>query len=221
MPENLTPPSSTAEQILEVATTYFARYGYHGTSIRALAQEIGISVATLYYHVQSKDELYRRVFQRQFLEEERLIRQIIDQADEHVIHDAKAFQELVFRLIDALLDRSLNNPDIVRLWTRRWLEKPEKTEEIEFSYSAPLYQQVEDLLARAAAAGVIKPRFPNLSMIVHSFTWLHYGYIGFGQLTYQARFEKPSDPHQVAQFRQFVRLIYCELLGFQSGPSET
>ncbi len=221
MPENLTTPSSTADQILEVATTYFARYGYYGTSIRALAQEIGISVATLYYHVQSKDELYRRVFQRQFLEEERLIRQIIEQADEGVIHDAKAFQEMVFRLIDALLDRSLNNPDIIRLWTRRWLEKPAPTEEIEIAYSAPLYQQVEDLLARAVAAGVVKPRFPNLAMLIHSFSWLYFGYIGFGQLTYPARFEKPTDPQQVAEFRQFVRLLYCDLLDFQIEPSET
>lgn len=209
-------PPSTADQILDAATTFFARYGYHGTSIRDLANAVGISVATLYYHVESKDELYRRVFQRQFQEEEELIRHFLQQADDHLIQNPSAFQDLIFRLMDALIDRSLQNPDLVRLWTRRWLEKPEQTEDIEIAYSAPLYQLVEEILEKAKAAGVIKPRFSNLAMIVHSFTWLHYGYIGFGQLTYQSRFEKPSDAQQVVQFRQFVRQIYSDLLNFQT-----
>lgn len=208
-------PHSTAEQILDAATTFFARYGYHGTSIRDLAKAVGISVATLYYHIQSKEELYRRVFQRQFQEEEELIRSYLSQADERLIQNPFAFRELIFRLMDALIDRSLQNPDIVRLWTRRWLEKPEQTEDIEIAYSAPLYKLVETILEKAQAAGVIKPRFSNLAMIVHSFPWLHYGYVGFGQLTYQARFEKPSDAQQVAQFREFVRQIYSDLLNFQ------
>ncbi len=209
-------PAHTAETILDIATTYFARYGYHGTSIRDIAKQVGISVATLYYHFESKDELYRRVFQRQFQEEEELIRSFLNQADDSTIQNPIAFRDLLFRLMDALLDRSLGNPDIVRLWTRRWLEKPEQTEDIEIAYSAPLYLWVEEILAKAQAAGVIKPRFSNLAMIVHSFSWLHYGYIGFGQLTYQARFEKPSDAQQVAQFRQFVHQIYADLLNFQT-----
>lgn len=214
-------PSTTPTQglILEVATTYFARYGYHGTSIRDLAKQVGISISTLYYYFESKDQLYRCVFERQFQEEQEIILAFIRQADENVIHNPLALRDLLFRLMDALIDRSLQNPDIVRLWTRRWLEKPEQTEDIEISYSAPLYKQVEDILAKAQEAGVISPRYSNLAMIVHSFTWLQYGYIGFGQLTYQARFEKPSDPQQVAQFRQFVRQLYADLLNFRIEPS--
>lgn len=222
MTENaLSSSPSTAEQILQVATRFFARYGYYGTSIREIAKEVGISVSTLYYHVQSKDELYRRVFQRQFQEEEKLIRRYIEQADDHLLQNPVALRDLLFGLVDALIDRGLQDPDIVRLWTRRWLEKPEQTEDIEIVYSAPLYICIEELLMRAEQAGSIRPRFSNLSMIVHSFTWLQYGYIGFGQLTYQARFEKPSDSKQVAQFRQFVRQLYSDLLNFQVETSSS
>ncbi|MBN1146238.1 MAG: helix-turn-helix transcriptional regulator, partial [Anaerolineales bacterium] len=57
---------STAEHVLQVATTMFARQGYHGASIREIARQVGISVATLYYYIGSKDDLYRQVFQRQY-----------------------------------------------------------------------------------------------------------------------------------------------------------
>lgn len=207
--------------ILEVATTSFARYGYHGTSIRDLAKQVGISISTLYYYFENKDQLYRCVFERQFQEEQEIILGFVHQIDESVIRNPLALRDLLFRLMDALIDRSLQNPDIVRLWTRRWLEKPEQTKDIEIAYSAPLYKQVENILAKAQEAGVIKPRFANLAMIAHSFTWLQYGYIGFGQLTYQARFEKPFDPQQAAQFRQFVHQLYADLLNFQTETSQT
>lgn len=207
--------------ILETATTSFARYGYHGTSIRDLAKQLRISISTLYYYFENKDQLYRCVFERQFQEEQEIILAFVQQIDESVICNPIALRDLLFRLMDDLIDRSLQNPDIVRLWTRRWLEKPEKSEDIEIAYSVPLYKLVEDILEKANEAGVIKPRFANLAMIAHSFTWLQYGYIGFGQLTYRARFKKPFDPQQAAQFRQFVHQLYADLLNFQTETSQS
>ncbi len=49
------------EQILEVATRHFASAGYTGTSMRALAREVGISAPAIYRHFPSKLALFEQV----------------------------------------------------------------------------------------------------------------------------------------------------------------
>lgn len=49
--------SSTREQILRVALRMFAEYGYHATSLRKLADEVGIEAGSLYNHIDSKSDL--------------------------------------------------------------------------------------------------------------------------------------------------------------------
>lgn len=51
-------------QIVEVATEMFAREGYRGTSLAAIAEACGISVPTLLHHMGSKDALLQAVHER-------------------------------------------------------------------------------------------------------------------------------------------------------------
>lgn len=214
------PPSpdvSTGELILQAASAIFARKGYYGASIRDIASAVGISVATLYYYVENKEDLYRQVFRRQYEEEQALISGILEAVDDALIRDPQALRALVFRVMDALIERSAANPDIVSLWTRRWLEKPESTEDIEKQYSLPLYQMVENLLVRAREAGTIHPQVESFDLLVHSFTWLNYGYFGFGQLTFGHRVDDPYDPRQVESFRQYIHQFFDLVLHFSSS----
>lgn len=51
------PPSLTRRaEMLDMAAGMFAREGYHGTSMRDLAERAGINVASLYHYFQSKEE---------------------------------------------------------------------------------------------------------------------------------------------------------------------
>ncbi len=45
------------EQILDAAAALFAEHGYAGTSTRAIAEQVGVRQASLYYHFAGKDEL--------------------------------------------------------------------------------------------------------------------------------------------------------------------
>jgi AcrR family transcriptional regulator len=54
----------TASRILDVAEELFARDGYAATSLRDIAGRIGIQQPGLYRHFASKEDLYRRVFER-------------------------------------------------------------------------------------------------------------------------------------------------------------
>lgn len=51
----------TSQRILEAARALFAARGYRATSMQAIADEVGITKAGLYYHFDSKDEILRRL----------------------------------------------------------------------------------------------------------------------------------------------------------------
>jgi AcrR family transcriptional regulator len=53
LPEGVAPPG-TPGRILLSALRLFAEYGFHGTSIRDIAADVGINSATLYAHYPSK-----------------------------------------------------------------------------------------------------------------------------------------------------------------------
>ncbi|HER62577.1 MAG TPA: TetR/AcrR family transcriptional regulator [Desulfobacteraceae bacterium] len=49
--------SSRRQLLFDTAASLFARQGYHGTSIRDIAQVLGIQKSSLYHYVASKEEL--------------------------------------------------------------------------------------------------------------------------------------------------------------------
>lgn len=55
----VTDPPRTRERILEVALALFAEKGYEATSMREIAEHLGITKAALYYHFDSKADIVR------------------------------------------------------------------------------------------------------------------------------------------------------------------
>jgi len=55
------PRTDTRQRILDVAAHLFATRGFAGTSIRDIADEIGVTKAALYYHFASKDVLLHEI----------------------------------------------------------------------------------------------------------------------------------------------------------------
>jgi len=51
---------SRRDQILEVALQHFSRHGYAGTSMRQLAEDVGITAAAIYRHFPSKLALFEK-----------------------------------------------------------------------------------------------------------------------------------------------------------------
>lgn len=52
------------DRIFDAAIDLFAEKGFHGASVRELAQAVGVETASLYYHFPSKQELLREMFDR-------------------------------------------------------------------------------------------------------------------------------------------------------------
>lgn len=54
-------PGSMKAKILYAARRVFGKYGFHGTTTRMIAKEVGIDISTLYYHWGEKADLYETV----------------------------------------------------------------------------------------------------------------------------------------------------------------
>ena len=109
-----------AEQIRSVATQLFARHGYEGVSLQAIAERVGVTKQTLLYHFPSKDVLRRAVLDQVFAHwRERLPQMLEAVTSGHGRFDALT-RELV-RFFEADTDRArllvrelLDNPDEMR-----------------------------------------------------------------------------------------------------------
>ena len=52
---------NTKEKIMQSARTRFAREGYEGLSLAAVAEDVGIRKASLYAHIEGKEQLFKQV----------------------------------------------------------------------------------------------------------------------------------------------------------------
>jgi AcrR family transcriptional regulator len=59
---------STSERVHDAALRLFASRGFEGTGIRRIAEEAGITVASLYHYVGTKEDLLERMMQESMTE---------------------------------------------------------------------------------------------------------------------------------------------------------
>jgi len=110
-------PESMKAKILKSARKLFGQYGFHGTTTRMIASDVGIDISTLYYHWGEKGNLYEAV--------------IIDMNDgirsklievENIIKGrpfAERIEIAIDELVDYLFDHSeLSNLTIFRYFTK-------------------------------------------------------------------------------------------------------
>jgi AcrR family transcriptional regulator len=97
----------TEQAILDAAYDLFTRQGYHGTSMRQLAEQAGIALGGIYNHFSSKEELFRNVFlnNHPFLE---MIPAIQEARGESI-------EELVRHSAELMLDAINRKPGFINL----------------------------------------------------------------------------------------------------------
>ena len=130
------------ERIVIAATRLFAMKGYYGTSMRDIAHEVGLTVATVQQHAGSKEMLYREVFRRQYEVDHNIITSSLDAYDEKdrdlLCLSAPMLRQLLKDVWKKMIDRFRDSPELVRLWTYRWLESNEINIDIDQKYSMSL-----------------------------------------------------------------------------------
>lgn len=110
----------TEQAFIAAATQLFAEQGYNGTSIVQLAEKLGLTTASLYYHVKSKQELLLRVL-------EGGMANFLSRLEAIASLDVPA-QERLRLAVENHLDFVLTSPTAVAVFLRerRFLESPHR-----------------------------------------------------------------------------------------------
>lgn len=146
--------NETGQAFIAAATALFAEKGYNGTSIGDLANELGLTTASLYYHVSGKQELLLRVLEdgmSNFLN--RL---------EDVVQAEVEPREKIRLAVDNHLQFVLTNKQEVAVFLRerRFLESPlRETYDARVSRYDHLFTEV---IREAMAAGTVPAGDPTL-----------------------------------------------------------
>jgi AcrR family transcriptional regulator len=89
----------TRVRIQQVALELFAEQGYERTSLREIAERLGVTKAALYYHFKSKEDIVRSFTEDHFARLDALIAWGKEQS-----HSARTAQELLDRYIGIVMD---------------------------------------------------------------------------------------------------------------------
>lgn len=153
-PNGRRPAAETEGAFIAAATKLFAERGYNGTSISDLAKELGLTTASLYYHVSGKQELLLRVLTTGMAH-------FLDNLESIEGQDTEPRVKLRLA-VENHLSFVLHNRDAVAVFLRerRFLESPyrEQYQQRVDHYDALFNRIITD----AAAAGAISPGDPRL-----------------------------------------------------------
>lgn len=116
----------TRTALLRTATRLFAERGFYGTSIAAIAQELGLTKQALIHHFGSKEKLYGEVLQQ--ISDE-LVATMIQATSDNA--DAKAQLE---QLLERMHENRKNRPEQTQLLMRELLDNRPRAEHAETWY---------------------------------------------------------------------------------------
>ncbi len=101
--------TDTRERILDVALELFNEKGYDGTSLREIAERLGVTKAALYYHFERKEDILLELHLRLH----GIGRVILDRLD--AVEDERDVVAAWPELLDAFIDEVLANRELFLL----------------------------------------------------------------------------------------------------------
>lgn len=110
-------PESMKGRILKAARRVFGEYGFHGTTTRMIAEDVGIDISTLHYHWGDKSDL----FEAAVLDITEDLRLKLTEV-ERVIH-GRPLGERMDLAIDLMTDYLFEHPEISNLILFRYFGK--------------------------------------------------------------------------------------------------
>lgn len=104
---------STREQVLVVGARLFRERGYERTTVRDLANEIGVRSGSVFYHFRTKEEILASIMQLGF---ERALTHVDSALSEQVL-PLDRFRVLILAHLEVLL---IETPDAMAVALREW-----------------------------------------------------------------------------------------------------
>ncbi|MGE0323370.1 MAG: TetR/AcrR family transcriptional regulator [Polyangiaceae bacterium] len=195
--------TSSAELICEAATRLFARQGFDGTSLQAIAAQVGITKPTLLYHYPSKDALRAAVLENLFAHWRRTVPQLL----EAVTSGHARFEALTNELIRFFRE----DPDRALLLMRELMDRPVHMREQVIDNLRPWLRVVAEYIRTGKRIGQIREDVDEESYLLHVVT-LTIATLSNATLV-QAALAPEQPPHAVEErhLRELRRLAKVSL----------
>jgi AcrR family transcriptional regulator len=145
--------TETRDAILNVAEELFAERGFHGVSVREIADAAGVRQSLVHYHFSNKETLYAAVYGRRSapINGQRVtrLREILDEAgaDQPALRDI--LSALVAPGVRSLRSRAPGGSIYARLITQLINDPQSHARKISKTYNDPMARQMIDGLQRA------------------------------------------------------------------------
>ena len=144
----------TKDRLVAAATTLFAERGFHGTTVRDIAERAGANVAAGHYHYGSKKALYLEVLRAQFAE----VRALLDAQGASPAPaafarlDRDALTRILRTRVRVMLEMLLGPPPGVHgtLMQREMVDPSEAMPVIVAEFIRPMFEEMYDIVAHLA-----------------------------------------------------------------------
>ena len=156
------PELALRERILTEATRLFVTDGYHGISMRQIAEAVGVSKAGLYYHFKDKQDLFLAILQDNLSSIGRLVLQATGAS--------ASAREQIANLVRALFAQPAEQRAMIRLASLEMAQlSPEARAGFGRDYQEQFIGQITTILQAGVARGELRP------LDTRAATWLLLG----------------------------------------------
>lgn len=139
--------SSTRERILREGARLFASRGYHGVSMREVAQAVGVTKPALYHHYADKETLFLAIMDSALADLQGAVTHALSQP---------GLAEQTRNLAGDLISRAARYRPAMLLSGELKHVTPERRADFEARYRAAFFGAIEQWLGGAARAGELR-----------------------------------------------------------------
>jgi AcrR family transcriptional regulator len=144
-PSVLAPPArprrkgeNTAERILDSAEALFSERGYEGTTLRDVADAVGLRIPSLYNHFDSKDSLYAAVL-------ERSAGPVLEVLSEFMREGGAAYHDARI-VVSNVMDLLARDPQLPRLVLHETLSGGQRLTPVLREWIAPIFSKAGEMV---------------------------------------------------------------------------
>ncbi|MBU3191887.1 TetR/AcrR family transcriptional regulator [Clostridium bowmanii] len=138
----------TAKEILRVSYRLFIEKGYEATNIREICKEVGVKMPTLYYHFQSKENLFYTVY------DECWLKYLDNYENQKIINENISAESKLFMLFKQDIQFATDNKDDFKFHLRYKLFPPKEIEG-EIERKKLLYnERVDSVIIKVMMQGI-------------------------------------------------------------------
>ena len=143
-------------EILAEATGLFVAHGYHGISMRQIAEAVGVTKAALYYHFENKEALFLTVLATYLGKVEEMILQV--QAE------GNTCRQRIRLLVQRTLRQPAEQRAVIRLASQEIVQVgPSARQAFRVTYHDRFVGVIRAILEAGIASGELRPLDPHLA----------------------------------------------------------